>query len=585
VVATAWYRSTRGLQIAARIDAAAGETRTRALAVADKLRICGSPENVWHGEDLHNGDGELYEGLGTLWACNERLCPSCLASRSRRAKASARAAIQRPAMRSGYLWRFVTLTMPTLPGVSLPVALSVIARTWRLFSGKRSASYEWWRDLVDAGIKGIEFTLGDAKRLQREGREWTPELDGYHVHIHLLVLSRWIEWRRLREEWTACLIASLREHGIEQGINTIDGLAVCDVRLVVNKKQSSKSTISVEGAINEVAKYVTKSESWLKVPDAQLVEIASIERWPRMFELLGECREKRTPAQIAADKSKREGKKLRKEFLSEVENKRDAISTGERLAALEAGAEVLTEKRLMVVADEFVEYDHVVFDDLQFYEQARAEVRSFGSLGFGGELSPATLAKLKERTAYLDTQNLSALPNLRDGTGSRLKKRKKGEKSLREVGRELIERGERRKWRGLLAACAEKAGEWRRAQQARCYPCASFSDLSGRRWLGVNFNPAVAFDRDALLVHRLGLKFYLADTTAEMVGADNKTQAVVEKPRLGLDALCVLWAHEDRTWEEFISAGGDSQKAGREKSWQAWYAIEGERRRSRLAVI
>ncbi len=482
----------RGAQIASRIDAAASLDHAQALAVGDKLRRCADLSNVWHGDGLHNSDGDVYEGVGVLWACNERLCPSCLASRSRKSRARARAAIMRPAMRAGYLWRFVTLTMPTLPGVSLPVAMDVIARSWRLFSGKRSASYKWWSESVSAGVKGVEFTLGDSKRLQREGREWSLETDGYHVHVHLLVLSRWIEWRRLREEWTACLKISLAEHGIEQGINTRDGLAVCDVRLVVNKKQGSKSTITGEGAINEVAKYVTKSESWLSVPDAQLIEIASIGRWPRMFELLGECRERRTPAQIAADKAKRLYRERAASWRKEVDEARRHISIGARLDALRDGAEVITEKRWMVVDDEFVEYDHEVENDFDLYEKAKAELQKFGALAYGGQLCPATLAALKARTAYLDTQNLSALPKARDGTVPKHRIRKK---PLRVVGREMIERGEREKWREALAVYVAELRSYRRSQQMCRYPYAEFSDLSGGRWYGLRANPAATSNR------------------------------------------------------------------------------------------
>jgi hypothetical protein len=384
-------------------------------------------------------------------------------------------------MRAGYLWRFVTLTMPTLRGVPVSVALDVIARSWRLFSGKRSASYKWWSESVSAGVKGVEFTLGDSKRLKREGREWSPETDGYHVHIHLLVLSRWIEWRRLREEWTACLKVSLAEHGIEQGIGTRDGLAVCDVRLVVNKKHGSKSTITGEGAINEVAKYVTKSESWLSVPDGQLVEIASIERWPRMFELLGECREQRTPARIAADKARRLARESEAQWCAELEERRKNISVDERLEALESGAEVKTETRWSVEHGKLVESEVEVINDFKLFKEASAELCVLL------ELLPETRVALEARTAYLDTQNLSALHNARDGT---LFRRKTRAKSLRERGRELIERGEREKWREELAAHVAEVQSYRRSQQTWRYKYAEFSDLSGGRWYGLRANPA-----------------------------------------------------------------------------------------------
>jgi hypothetical protein len=144
------------------------------------------------------------------------------------------------------------------------------------------------------GIKGIEFTLG--KKAEDEDRAWDPRIDGFHVHIHLLVFSRWIDSHKLRHEWSDCLKIAWSENGIASGINTKDGLAVCNVKYVTNRKSYSKRTISLEGAINEVAKYITKPGSWLEIPSDQLVEVAVVQRWPRMLDVFGDCKEK--PAAI-----------------------------------------------------------------------------------------------------------------------------------------------------------------------------------------------------------------------------------------------------------------------------------------------
>jgi hypothetical protein len=54
----------------------------------------------------------------------------------------------------------------------------------------------------------------------------------------------------------------------------------------------SASAININGAVAEVAKYITKAESFLSIPADQLIDVASVRRWARMFELLGDCRNK-----------------------------------------------------------------------------------------------------------------------------------------------------------------------------------------------------------------------------------------------------------------------------------------------------
>ena len=45
-----------------------------------------------------------------------------------------------------------------------------------------------------------------------------------------------------------------------------------------------------ENTINELCKYVTKSDSWSKIPTEQLAQIVAVPRFWRMFESFGVCR-------------------------------------------------------------------------------------------------------------------------------------------------------------------------------------------------------------------------------------------------------------------------------------------------------
>jgi hypothetical protein len=266
------YRSKRGEAIARRLSIAAHACGSPvALGMADMMRECSAPSNLWTASDLHNPDGEAFDGVGTLAACGSRLCPSCSADLRRRSRRRARMALADFTLRSGELFRFVTLTMPTVPDASLIDTLRVIQRAWSLLRKRK-----FWMTCVRGGIKGVEFTVTAI---------------GYHAHLHLLVASKWIEHARLRSEWTECLRAAWSEQALDIVFNTPSGEAIVDVRLIRAKHRgSSRVAVSVENALQEVSKYVTKSESWDAVPDAHLVEIAEVKRWQRLFEVFGEMR-------------------------------------------------------------------------------------------------------------------------------------------------------------------------------------------------------------------------------------------------------------------------------------------------------
>jgi hypothetical protein len=171
--------------------------------------------------------------------------------------------------------------MPTIAEASLLETIQIVHRAWSLMRKRK-----FWKANVRAGIKGVEFTV-------------TP--NGYHTHIHILCISKWIEYAGLRSEWSHCLRSAWRASGREIVFKTSHGEAVVDVRLVKPKMRASASRVivSLESALQEVCKYITKSESWDALPDAHLVEIAEVERWPRLFEVFGEMRAKDEKPRVA----------------------------------------------------------------------------------------------------------------------------------------------------------------------------------------------------------------------------------------------------------------------------------------------
>jgi hypothetical protein len=160
--------------------------------------------------------------------------------------------------------------MPTVADASLLETMHVIQSAWSLLRKRK-----FWRESVRAGIKGVEFTVTSL---------------GYHTHIHVLAISRWIAHAGLRSEWTHCVRAAWGARGREIAFNTPTGEAIVDVRLVRAKGGASYASITQESALQEVLKYICKPDAWLKVPDAHLVEVAEVARYPRLFEVFGAMR-------------------------------------------------------------------------------------------------------------------------------------------------------------------------------------------------------------------------------------------------------------------------------------------------------
>ncbi len=273
-------RCAYGLAIAEKLSAAAQAAGDGfALTVADRLFRCASKENIFLG------DGMVYEnrpflGHGVLCACGIRICPYCMARRRGKSRKRAFGIYRELKLFVGEKWRLITLTFPSLPGVELHKALKILAAAWNYFRKR-----DIYTENFGAGFKGIEFKLGNLHRCKEEGRAWNFELDGFHPHIHLLGATRWIDKDDLRLAWTDCVLKAWEDYGIERSIDTAGGLCFTNIKLV-------DVDVSLDKAIFEVTKYITKVDSWLTVPDSELLAFARAcgdgeKDWPRMFEVLG----------------------------------------------------------------------------------------------------------------------------------------------------------------------------------------------------------------------------------------------------------------------------------------------------------
>lgn len=227
------------------------------LILSERIKLCNDSANIWTANDLHNSEtGELYNGAGRFWCCGSKLCPFCVKRASKKNKKNLRAALSVQRLFVGEDYRFITLTMPRQQ-MPLLKCRAIMNTAFALFRKRK-----WFKETIKGGAKSEEFTVNSK---------------GFNYHFHLLARSKYVSFAKLRSEWSECLHLSFAKFGLIISFATSDGLAIVNCKRIT----------SLDDAINEVSKYITKSDSWRKLKQLDLLEIARIRRFPRMFELLG----------------------------------------------------------------------------------------------------------------------------------------------------------------------------------------------------------------------------------------------------------------------------------------------------------
>jgi hypothetical protein len=249
-------------------------------------------ENLFVGYGMYSQDGDVFTGRGNLVGTSSRLDRFYLQRQAKRARKDIERHLLPVKLKSDERWRFLTFTMPRLRECYFAKTIKVFDDAFKVL---RDSS--WWKKKVRAGVKSKEFTLGD--EYKRENREWTFR-DGYHVHGHFIVASKWIEnrienavtgekyFRELAEHWKIALEKSARKNKVFFEFNTVDSLPLVDVRLITNKGNKS-GEISLTDAIAETAKYITKTDALKDLPIDQVLEISTFLKGKRMIEPLGEA--------------------------------------------------------------------------------------------------------------------------------------------------------------------------------------------------------------------------------------------------------------------------------------------------------
>ena len=260
------YKQQLSAAVAERLEIVAEADVVRALSY--RITACNQNKNLFVADDLHNSEGELYAGRGSLWCCGSRFCSNCVSRLSRRSGKIAEFVFQNMPPKPFHDWRFIVFTLPNaaLAGLPLTSQRAVLYHAWRHLLSKS----EFWKKKVSGAIKSEEFTISADRQ------------NVYHIHANALVYGYFLDERKLKEEWTKSLKISFARFGIGWNCPTKSGLANLYITRV------SKS--NVKKAVSELTKYVTKSGDWQKIPAEHLAEVAAAPRFFRAFELTGSCR-------------------------------------------------------------------------------------------------------------------------------------------------------------------------------------------------------------------------------------------------------------------------------------------------------
>ena len=254
-------------------------TQKLLIALAGRIALCNHADNIWIVKDAYaDPNRPPSDAVGRFWRCESKLCPSCLARQSKLTRNKLRFALNSQQLQRDERYSFVTFTIPN-PAISLLETRAIVDRAWCLFR-KRS----WCVASVRGGCKSEEFTLTKI---------------GFHYHLHCIFLTKWFLYNTLRREWTECVEKAYIEAGLEkewknylkrrleqwQEFYKDDPIKLAQPDIMLNVK--IKPTTAGERSIQEVCKYVTKCDSWSKMRRSDLIEVALVARWCRMFELFG----------------------------------------------------------------------------------------------------------------------------------------------------------------------------------------------------------------------------------------------------------------------------------------------------------
>lgn len=116
--------------------------------------------------------------------CGDRFCDVCGKFRRFKARRRMEFVITNTPIPAKYFWRHITLTIPNVADPA--TGFDLLKDSFR-----RLRQRSWWKRVCSHGMYTYEVTGSEGN---------------WHVHIHALVLSQWIQFRFLKRQWTQTVI-------------------------------------------------------------------------------------------------------------------------------------------------------------------------------------------------------------------------------------------------------------------------------------------------------------------------------------------------------------------------------------------
>jgi len=228
---------------AVRDDDGQGGRAEWALAVMDAFRADGAPDLSCRADRMAEcsvtwGHYATRSGNGSLrpYTCDDRLCPACVAHRTR----GVRATLER-VMGGEKTTRFITLTQPVIPGEPATAGRERLLASWsRFWRAQKRAGDDAY---IHGGMRRVEVT-------------WSKR-GGWHWHLHVLCQGVYLPHQVLVSLWTAA-----------------GGGFIVDIRRVRHQA----------GAAAELTKYVLKVAG---LPPEKIVEYARATQGVRDVQTFG----------------------------------------------------------------------------------------------------------------------------------------------------------------------------------------------------------------------------------------------------------------------------------------------------------
>lgn len=114
--------------------------------------------------------------------CGDRFCEVCSITRLLRIRHRIAWLIDNATKPAGYTYKHITLTISSQP--DLPRMIRYIQKSFAKLRNR-----QLWKSKVDGGAYVIEIT-------GRPGR--------WHAHLHIIAVSRWLDWEQLVKCWRKC---------------------------------------------------------------------------------------------------------------------------------------------------------------------------------------------------------------------------------------------------------------------------------------------------------------------------------------------------------------------------------------------